>query len=64
MLSYCLVPQQALYVTLHLQSQIKKLSFVTPCTFLLVTLLFILELPSLCQDLHLKQTEFLNATSA
>ena len=45
------VPHKALYVlvTLHLQSSIKsnccvKLSFVSPSTFLFVTLLFILEL--------------------
>ena len=60
--SCCAVPHQALYVILHLQSSIKKLSFVSPSTFLFVTLLFILELLSLCQYLLLKQTEFLTAT--
>ena len=57
-LSCCVVPHQALYVTLHLQRSIKKLSFVSPSTFLFVTLMLILKLLSLCQDLHLKHTEF------
>ena len=48
----------ALYMTLHLPSSIKKQSFVSPSTFLIVTLLLILELHSLCQVLLLKQTEF------
>ena len=58
----CVISHQALYVTLHLQSSIKKLSFVSPSTFLFVTLLFTLELLSLCQDLLLKHTEFPTAT--
>ena len=62
--SCCVIPHQALYVTLDLQSSMKKLSFVSPCTFLFVTLLFILELLSLCQDLLLKQTDFLTVTPA
>ena len=36
----------------------QETEFVSPCTFLLVNLWFILELPSLCQDLLVKQTEF------
>ena len=57
-LSCCVVSHQALYMTLHLQSSIKKQSFVSPSTFLFVTLMFTLELLSLCQDLHLKHTDF------
>ena len=60
--SFCVVPHQALSVTLHLQNSIKKLSFVSPSIFLFVSLEFILDLLSLCQFLLLKQTEFLTAT--
>ena len=42
----------------------QETSFVSPRTFLFVTLLLILELLSLCQDLLLKQTEFPTATPA
>ena len=63
--SSCFVAlHQVLHVTLHLQSSIKKLSFVSPSTFLFLTLLFVLELHSLCQDLLLKQTEFPTDTPA
>ena len=36
--------------------------FVSPSTFIFVTLFFTLELPSLCIDLLLKQTQFPTAT--
>ena len=58
------IPHQTLYVTKHLESSIKKLSLVSPSTFLSVTLLLILELHSLCQDLLLKHTEFPTSTPA
>ena len=45
----CLIPIQALYVTSHLASSIKKLSFISPN----ILLLFTLELHSLCQNLLL-----------
>ena len=37
---------------------------ITMCTFLFVTLLFILELVSLCHDLPLKQTKFVTENPA
>ena len=61
--SCCVVPHQALHVTLHLQTSIKKLSFESPYTLDLVTLLSILELPYLSQALPLKQAKFLTATA-
>ena len=59
-------PTSRIYVTLYLQNSScqVKLSFVSPCTLLFVTLLSILELPSLCQALPLKQTEFPTDTPA
>ena len=57
-LNCCVIPYQAFYVTSHLESLIKKLSFISPN----ILLLFILELHSLCQDLLLEQTEFLTET--
>ena len=57
-LNCCVIPYQALHVTSHLESSIKKLSFISPNTILL----FILELHSMCQNLLLEQTEFLTAT--
>ena len=56
----CVIPYQVLYVTSHLESSIKKLSFISPNTLLL----FILELHSLCQNLLLEQTEFPTSTPA
>ena len=53
-LKCCVIPYQALYVTSHLESSIKKLSFISPN----ILLLFILELHSLCQNLLLEQNEF------
>ena len=62
----CKTPLQALYVlvNLHLERSIKKLSVISSYTVHLVTLLSILELPSLCQALPLKQAEFPTATPA
>ena len=62
--SCCVASHQALYGTLHLQSPIKKLNSASPSTFIFVTLLFILELHSLCQALPPKQTEFPKGTPA
>ena len=53
-------PISSIYVTSHLESSIKKLSFISPN----ILLLFILELHSLCQNLLLEQTEFPIATPA
>ena len=44
---FCKLSHQTLYVTQHLGSSIKKLSLVSPSTFLFMTLLLILELHSL-----------------
>ena len=46
-LNCCVIPYQALYVTSHLESSIKRLSSISPN----ILLLFILELHSLCQNL-------------
>ena len=54
------IPCQALYVTSHLESSIKKLSFISPN----ILILFILDLHSLCQKLLLKQIEFPTANPA
>ena len=59
-LNYCVIPYHALYVTSHLESSIKKLSFVSPN----ILLLFIMELHSLCQNLLLEQTEVPTANPA
>ena len=56
----CVIPYQAPYVTLHLETSIKKMSSISLNT----SLLFILELRSLCKNLLLEQTEFPTATPA
>ena len=62
--SCCVVPHQALYVTLHIQNSIKKLSFVSPYTLHLMALLSILEQTSHCEALPLEQPELPTDTPA